>query len=150
MSSLAPVHPLTPAGFLDQAKAAASSAANTAANVASQAVNTTSNLANQAYNSQAAASATETVKSLGSQGVSAAGGLAGQVHQQAHAIAPTVIPAPGGATTAGVDQSSDLEPQSPTDRAKLEKLFNERATAGDLKEKGILKGELGALDPRGK
>jgi hypothetical protein len=66
------------------------------------------------------------------------------VHQQAHALAPTVIPAPGGATSAGVDQSSDLEPQSPTDRAKLEKLYNQRSTAENLKEKGILKGESGA------
>jgi hypothetical protein len=39
-----------------------------------------------------------------------------------------------------VDSSSDLEPQSPTDRAKLEKLFVRRSSANELKEKGILKG----------
>ena len=140
------------AGFLEQAKAAATSAANTAGNLASQAATTTSNLANQAYNSQAAASAAEGAKNLGSQAAAVAGnlanaaggvagGVAGQVHQQAHSLAPSVVPAPGAAVSAGVDKSSDLEPQSTADRAKLDKLFADRASADELQEKGILKGE---------
>lgn len=141
------------AGFLDQAKAAATSAANTAGSLASQAATTTSNLATQAYNSQAAASAAEGAKNLGSQAAVAAGnlanaaggvagGVAGQVHQQAHSIAPSVVPAPAeGAVAGGIDKSSDLEPQSSADRAKLDKMFADRASADELQEKGILKGE---------
>ena len=128
------------AGLFDQVKAAAASAATTATNVATQAANTTSNLATQAYNSQAAASVAETTKSLGAQALNTAGVVAGQVQQQAHAVAPSVIPAPA-TTTAGVDSSSDLEPQSGSDRAKLDKLFSARPDPADLQEKGILKGE---------
>jgi hypothetical protein len=131
------------AGFLDQVKSAATTAATTAANVASQAATTTANAASQAYNSQAAATVGETTRSLGSQALNTAGAVAGQVHQQAHAAAPTIIPAPAQGSTAGVDNSSDLEPRSPTDRAKLEKLVGHRPSPAELKEKGILKGASG-------
>lgn len=85
----------------------------------------------------------DTTKSLGTQALNTAGGLVGTAHQQAHAIAPQVVPAPGGGAQAGVDGSSDLEPQSPTDRAKLDKLYGQRSSPEELKEKGILKGGLG-------
>jgi len=94
-------------------------------------------------NSQTTANVTEQAKNL-----------AGQAHAQAHAIAPSVIPAPAtGATTstgvtsglggdvkAGVDTSSDLEPENAADKAKLEKLFGSRPAPEELQEKGILKG----------
>ena len=143
MTRVSTIHPF-PAGILDQAKAAATSAVNTAGNLASQAATTTSNLATQAANSQTAADMTEGAKNLSAQAQAAmgglaqqAGGLAGQAHQQAHTLAPGVIPAPAE----GVDRSSDLEPEKAGDRAKFEKLFDNRATATDLKSKGILKGQ---------
>lgn len=40
-----------------------------------------------------------------------------------------------------MDKSSDLEPESAADRAKLDKLFAARPTADELQEQGILKGE---------
>lgn len=54
---------------------------------------------------------------------------------------PSVIPAPAAREGGVVDQSHDLEPQSPTDRAKFEKLFQGRSSADELQDKGILKGE---------
>lgn len=43
-----------------------------------------------------------------------------------------------------VDQTHDLEPKSEADRAKLEKLFQERQSANELQDKGILKGGSGS------
>jgi hypothetical protein len=130
--------------LLDQAKSAASTALNTASNLASQAATTTSNLANQALNSQTTANVTEQAKNL-----------AGQAHAQAHALAPSVVSAPGtGATSttgtgaggvgnvlgSGVDTSSDIEPENAAEKAKFEKLFESRPAPEELQDKGILKG----------
>lgn len=52
-----------------------------------------------------------------------------------------MIPAPAAKEGGVVDQTHDLEPKSDADRAKLEKLFQERQTAEELKDKGILKGK---------
>lgn len=54
-----------------------------------------------------------------------------------------MIPAPAAKEGGVVDQSHDLEPNSPTDRAKLETLFQGRSSADELQDKGILKGESG-------
>jgi hypothetical protein len=133
--------------LLDQAKSVASTALNTASDLAAQATTTASNLTNQALNSQTTANVTEQAKTLAS-----------QAHAQAHALAPSVIPAPGAGatastaggatisstvgdvTTSGVDTSSDIEPQNPAETAKLEKLFESRPAPEELQEKGILKG----------
>jgi hypothetical protein len=118
------------ADLLNKATAAATSAANTVVNTAQQALAspTAQNLTAQA---QAAATTA----------LNAATSVAGQAHQQAHNVAPNVIPAPaakeGGAL---VDQSHDLEPKSDADRAKLEKLFQDRSSADELQAQGILKG----------
>lgn len=133
-------HPLSfrtdhsPAGLLNQAQ-----------NLATQAVNTASDLTNKAVNSQAAATATEGAKALGAQAASAAGAaattigsLATQAQEHASAVAPSIIPPPAGG--AGVDTRGDLSPTNEADRAKLDKLFAERAEAKELQEKGILKG----------
>ena len=69
-----------------------------------------------------------------------AGELAGVAHQQAHSLAPGVIPAPAE----GVDKQSDLEPEKPKDRAELQKLLQRRPTADELKNQGILKGGSGS------
>jgi hypothetical protein len=133
-----------PAGILEQAKAAASSAATTVSNAAVQAATTTQNLASQAYNSETTAQITEQAKALAGQAATATGGVLGQagvaVHQGAHTLAPSIVPAPG-VPVGGVDKSHDLEPESAADKAKLEKLFQSRPDASDLQEKGILKGE---------
>ncbi|ORY27211.1 hypothetical protein BCR39DRAFT_539023 [Naematelia encephala] len=125
--------------FLNQAKAAATSALNTASDLASQAATQASALASQAANSQAAATATEQAKHLGAQAYTAAGNLAGQAHAGAHNLAPTVIPAPAE----GVDKSHTLEPSSPVETAKFEKLFQARPDHTKLQEEGILKGPPG-------
>jgi ubiquitin carboxyl-terminal hydrolase 16/45 len=52
-----------------------------------------------------------------------------------------VIPAPAAKEGGVVDQTHDLEPKSEADRAKLEKLFQERQSADELQGKGILKGK---------
>lgn len=56
-----------------------------------------------------------------------------------------MIPAPAAKEGGVVDQTHDLEPKSDADRAKLEKLFQERQTADELKDKGILKGRSDPL-----
>lgn len=101
----------------------------------------------------------ETAKNLGTQAQNIAGqvgqqvaAVAGQVHEQAHAAAPSVVPAPGSATKSvsqaagdlesGVDKSDDLEPASAADRQKFEKLFDNRPSPQELKDRGILKGEF--------
>lgn len=58
-----------------------------------------------------------------------------------------MIPAPAAKEGGVVDQSHDLEPNSPTDRAKLETLFQGRSSADELQDKGILKGESGGCPP---
>ena len=95
---------------------------------------------------------TEQAKNLGSAATAAASSaattasnLAGQAHAQAHAAAPSIVPAPAtgatSATAAGVDTRGDLSPTNEQDRAKLDKLFGERADAKELQDKGILHGK---------
>ncbi|ORX39975.1 hypothetical protein BD324DRAFT_615741 [Kockovaella imperatae] len=133
-------------GILDQAKAAATSAYETGSNLAQQAAAATSDLANQAANSETGKSVTAQAHNLGAQAQAAlsgaavkAGELSGVAHQQAHNLAPGVVPAP----EAGVDKSSDLEPEKPADRQELQKLLQRRPTAEELKRQGILKGDPG-------
>ena len=138
------MNPSSSAGIIDQAKAAAASALETGTNLAQQAATTTSNLASQAANSETGKSVTAQAQALGTQAQAAlagaatkAGELGGAAHQQAHKLAPSVVPAPAE----GVDQTSDLEPEKPKDRAELAKLLQRRPTAEELKNQGILKGE---------
>lgn len=42
----------------------------------------------------------------------------------------------------GVDRAPDLSPTSPVDRKRMDSLLANRATPGDLQNKGILKGML--------
>lgn len=49
----------------------------------------------------------------------------------------------GNNTVAGVDEAHDLSPTSAMDRSKMDKLFANRPTPKELKDQGILKGELG-------
>jgi hypothetical protein len=121
-----------PADLLNKATAAATHAANTVVNTAQQALN-----------SETAANLTSQAQSAGTAALNAASQLAGQAHQQAHNAVPHVIPAPAAKEGGVIDQSHDLEPNSPTDRAKLETLFQGRSSASELQDKGILKGELG-------
>ena len=123
---------LPPADLLNKATAAATNAANTVVNTAQQ-----------AYNSETAANLTSQAQTAGTAALNAATNLAGQAHQQAHNAVPHVIPAPAAKEGGVVDQSHDLEPNSPTDRAKLETLFQGRTSADELQDKGILKGESG-------
>nr|XP_031862657.1 uncharacterized protein CI109_001668 [Kwoniella shandongensis]KAA5529729.1 hypothetical protein CI109_001668 [Kwoniella shandongensis] len=125
--------------LFNQAVNAATSAANTAVNTATSLANQATTLATNAANSETAANVTAQAKTLGAQGVSAAGSLAGQAHAQAHAFAPGIVPAPGtGTTTAGgeVDTRGDLSPTDEVGKAKFEKLFEQRAAADELQEKG--------------
>ncbi|KAL7425093.1 hypothetical protein Q5752_000781 [Cryptotrichosporon argae] len=136
--------------FLDQAKSAASAAINTASNLATQAASTASGLANQAAASETGAKLADQAKALGAQAGSAAASaaegaktLAGQAHAQAHAYAPGVVPPPAsaGATAAGVDTTGDLSPTNEKDKEKLEALFGSRASAAELQNRNILKGD---------
>lgn len=113
---------------------------NKAANAATNAANTAVNAAQQALNSETAQSLSSQAQSAGSAALATATDVAGQAHQQAHKAVPNLIPAPAAKEGGVVDQSHDLEPQSPTDRAKLEKLFQGRSSADELQGKGILKG----------
>jgi hypothetical protein len=120
---------LIPADLLNKATAAATNAANTLAQTAQQALN-----------SPTAQNFTAQAQSAGTAALNAATNLAGQAHQQAHNAVPHVIPAPAAKEGGVVDQSHDLEPNSPTDRAKLELLYKGRSSADELQDKGILKG----------
>nr|ODN87956.1 hypothetical protein L203_03160 [Cryptococcus depauperatus CBS 7841] len=133
--------------LLNQATQAASTAATTAVNTASNLASQATNLVTQAANSDAATNVTAQAKSLGTKATATAGNLAGQAHVQAHSLAPGIISAPGGTANddvrGQVDRSHDLDPHSDEDKAKLEKLYQNRETAEGLQEKGILKGKPG-------
>ena len=136
---------LTTADLLGQAKSAATSAYNTASTLATQAANQAATTAQQVANSDTAknlsAQASQFATTVGTGAVN----LAGQAHAQAHAVAPSIVPPPTG-TAGEVDTRGDLSPTNEMDKAKLDKLFASRASANELQDKGILKGQY-SLDP---
>ncbi|GHJ85124.1 hypothetical protein NliqN6_1526 [Naganishia liquefaciens] len=131
--------------FLDQAKAAANSAINTATNLTNQAT-----AAAQPALQNVAASVQPTLQNMATsvqpalntvaQGATAA---ATQAQAGLHSAMPSVVPAPTGTSSAmssgGVDTSHDLNPHS-SGTAALDSFLSHRPDPAELQEKNILKG----------
>lgn len=140
-----PFSPLKPLpAFLDQAKAAANSAINTATNLTNQAT-----AAAQPALQNVAASVQPTLQNMTAsvqpalntvaQGATAA---ATQAQAGLHSAMPSVVPAPSAtasSSTTGIDTSHDLNPHS-SGTAALDSFLSHRPDAAELQEKNILKG----------
>lgn len=131
--------------FLDQAKAAATSAINTATNLTNQAASAAGpTLQNVAASVQPtlqnmAASVQPTLNTV-AQGASAA---ATQAQAGLHSVVPSVVPAPSATattTTGTIDTSHDLNPHS-SETSKLDAFLEHRPSPGELQDKNILKGK---------
>ncbi|KAJ9098178.1 hypothetical protein QFC21_004507 [Naganishia friedmannii] len=143
--------------FLDQAKQAANAALNTAANVAQQATAAAQQASaaaqptlSAAYNSasavaqQASAAAQPALSSAAATVASTASAGLNQAQAGLHSVAPNVVPAPSGASSAsvassGVDSSHDLAPHG-KGTEKLEQLLEHRPDPKELQDRNILKG----------